>query len=229
MRRMRKKGGKSTEEKSSGLLTGPSRNSSPSLKERVRSLERRVEALEHGLTIDALEEATQKRPGPHPKISDEDLLQCRNALVDCLEVHWPDLGPKLLSAPGPEEIIAALMPFAGPQTSRGLLVQRLIDHASALLSFLKSDRFHRKPPKRTVIDALNRPLEDERRMRAAARLPTRQIANAMAGVPELEWRTSLDRCSRTPSRLFVGKRTEDHYRGLFAVPLPKRWKRQGKP
>ncbi len=176
MRRMRKKGGKSTEGKSSRFLTGSSQNSSPSLEERVRILEKRVEALEDGLAMDIFPERTQKKPGPHPKLFEEDLLVCRDGLVDCLEMHWPDLRPNLLSASGKEEITAALMPFAGPQTSRGLLVQRLIDHAGALLSFLKSDRFHRKPPKRTVIDALNRPLDDERRMKAAARLPTRQIA-----------------------------------------------------
>jgi len=108
MRRMRKRRAKSTEGKSSAFLTGPSRNSSLSLKERVRSLERRVEALELGLGVNAFPEEIQKKPGPHPKIPDEDLWRYRDALVDSLELYWPDLGPKLLSASGPEEIIAAL-------------------------------------------------------------------------------------------------------------------------
>ncbi len=228
MRRMRDKREKSTEEKLPGRLTGASKNSSSSLEELVRSLERRVEVLEFGLGI-AFPKDIQKRPGPRPKISEEDLLGCRNGLVDCLEVYWPDLGPKLLGATGQEEIVAALAPYAGPESSRGVLIERLIDNASDLVSFMKSDRFRRKPPKRTVIDALNRPWDDERRMRAAARLPARQIANAMAGVPELEWRTSLDRCSKMPSRLLVGKRTEDYYRELFGVPAPKRLRTQAKP
>lgn len=228
MRRMRKKQGKSTEKKYPVLLTGSSRKGSQSLEKRVRGLESRVEVLERGLGINAFPEEIQKKSGPHPKISDEELWGNRDALVDWLEVHWLNLGPKLLSAMGPEQIMAALMPFAGPETSRGLLVKRLIDNAGALLSFLKSGRFRRKPPKRAVVQALNKSWNDERLMRAAAKLPTRQIANAMAGVPELEWRTSFDRCSKTPSRLLVGKRTEDHYRELFRVPLPKRRPAQAK-
>jgi hypothetical protein len=225
---MREKREKSTDEKLAGHLTDASENSSSSLEDRVRSLERRVEVLEFSLGI-AFPKDVQKRPGRHPKISDEDLLMCRNGLVDCLELHWPDLGPKLLSARSQEEIVAALVPYAGPESSRGLLIKRLIDNASDLLSFLKGDRFRRKPPKRTVINALNKPWDDERRMRATARLPARQIANAMAGVPELEWRTSLDRCLKAPSRLLVGKRTEDYYRELFGVPPPKRLRAQAKP
>ncbi len=229
MRRIRKKRGKSTERKSPVLLTGSSRKRSRSLEKRVRCLESRVEVLERGLGINAFPGEIQKKSGPRPKISDGELLGNRNALVDWLEVYWPDLGPKLLSATGPEKIIAALVPYAGPETGRDLLVKRLIDNAGALLSFLKSGRFRRKPPKRAVVDALNKPWNDERQMRAAAKLPTRQIANAMAGVPELEWRTSLDRCSKVPSHLVVGKRTADHYRELFRVPLPKRRPAQAKP
>ena len=149
-------------------------------------------------------------------------MENRNALVDWLEINWPEVGPKLLSAKGPQAIVASLVLYAGPETSHSFILKRLIENAGALLSFLTSRRFHRKPPKRAVMDALNKPWNDERKMRGAAKLPTRQIANAMAGVPELEWRTSLDRCSKVPSPLVVGKRTEDYYRELLRVPLPKR-------
>src|SRR2546425_4152029 len=108
MRTIRNKRGKSTEEKLPGSLTRSSKNSTPSLEKRVRCLESRVEALEVRLGINNFPEETQRKPGPHPKISKEDLLENRNALVDWLEINWPELGPKLLSAKGPEAIVAAL-------------------------------------------------------------------------------------------------------------------------
>ena len=222
MRRAGKKRRKSTVRILTARLTSFSRKRPPSLRERIQSLEKRVEALELGEPIFGLLEKTPMKPGPRPKISDEDLWRYRDEIIESLELYWPELGPKLLSARGEEDIAAALLPYAGPETGRGVLAQRLIKYASALLSFLKSSRFHRKPPKQAVVDALNRPSNDKRQMRGAAKLPTRQIANAMAGVPELGWRTSLDRCSKVPSNLFIGKRTEDHYRALFSIPEPKR-------
>ena len=73
----------------------------------------------------------------------------------------------------------------------------------------------RKDPQKTVRDALNRPAEDEKRIRAANRVPTRQIANAMAGVPKLRWRTSLDRCSKNPCSYEVAPATD----GKMLPPL----------
>ena len=212
-----------------GSLTRSSKNSSPSLEKRVRCLESRVEALEVRLGIYDPPKETQRKPGPHPKISKEDLLENRDALVDWLEVYWPKVGRKLLSAKVPQSIVAALVPYAGPEASHSFILKRLIENANDLLSFLRSGRFRRKPPKRAVMDALNKPWDDQRKMRGAAKLPTRQIANAMAGVPELEWRTSLDRCSKVPSPLVVEKRTEDYYRELFGLPPPKRELRRAKP
>jgi hypothetical protein len=68
------------------------------------------------------------------------------------------------------------------------------------------------------MDALNRPAEDAKRKRAANRLPTRQIANAMAGVPKLRWRTSLDRCSENPCSYEVAPDTDHRHRAIFGIP-----------
>ena len=43
----------------------------------------------------------------------------------------------------------------------------------------------------------------------------------MAGVPDLAWRTSLDRCSAQPSRMGVAYNLEMYYRDLLAIPAPK--------
>ena len=95
---------------------------------------------------------------------------------------------------------------------------RFLAHPAMLLDFLQSKKFRTKPPRKTVIDALNRRAEDEKRKRAANRLPTRQIANAMAGVPTLKWRTSLDKCSENPSGYVVAFNTDRHYRAMFGIP-----------
>jgi hypothetical protein len=100
-------------------------------------------------------------------------------------------------------------------------------HPAKLFEFLHSDKFTRKPPKRTVIDALtDRRGADDRWQRAANRLPTRQIANAVAGLPKIEWRTSLDRCSENPCRYPVALNTARHYRAMFGIPAPAARNRQ---
>ena len=108
-------------------------------------------------------------------------------------------------------------------------MRAFIGSAPQLADFIRSDRFRKKPPKLTVTAALNRGYEDPKRMKSAARLPTRQIANGMAGVPRLDWRTSLDRCSANPSRMLVGKRTEEYYREVYGIPGPQKLARLRKP
>ena len=71
-----------------------------------------------------------------------------------------------------------------------------------------------------MADALTLLWEDQGRWRASNQLPTRQIANAMAGVPEIAWRTSLDRCSAQPAEVFMAVNLDMHYRELFGIPDP---------
>jgi len=42
----------------------------------------------------------------------------------------------------------------------------------------------------------------------------------MAGVPDISWRRSLDRCSANPSSIPVVINTDLHYRELYHLPLP---------
>jgi hypothetical protein len=64
---------------------------------------------------------------------------------------------------------------------------------SGLFEFIFSERFRRKTklPMATVTDALTLPVNNEKRKRAANQFPVRQIANAMAGVPDIGWRRSI--------------------------------------
>ncbi len=193
-----------------------------SLQAKVTDLEQRVVRLEcspFGVSHYGPAPDVRKRPGPTEKISDTELFHHRDALVDWLEEIWPKIVHQLFAAASPRDVAAVLKPFAETRDPRPLWQKRFLGHPARLLDFLRSDRFKRKPTKSTVVDALNRP-GDERES-AANRLPTRRMANAMAGVPQLRWRRSLYRCSMQPSHLAVGLNTEAYYREMFGIPVLK--------
>jgi hypothetical protein len=225
MRRTRKKKRKLTARKSPSRLTSIPKERLRSLEEKVTGLEARLQYVEANLGIHPPipEEERKKKPGPTP-YPDEILFETRDRYIDWLEYYWPDLRPRLFAATGrnPAKVEEALKKCAGPENHWTPTVWALMESAAQLVDFVQSKRFRRKPPKLTVATALNGRYEDAKRMKAAARLPTRQIANAMAGVPSLDWRTSLDRCSANPSRMLVGKRTEEYYRKVYGVPAPKK-------
>jgi len=228
MRRMREKKRKLTASKSPPRLTSIAKNRLTSLEEKVIELEARLQYVETNLGIDTLipEEKPEKRRGPLP-FPDEILFETRDRYVDWLEYNWPELRPRLFAAieKGTAQMEEALKWCAGAEEQWTPTVRALIGTAPQLADYVRSDRLRKRPPKLTVTAALNRGYEDPKRMKSAARLPTRQIANAMAGVPSLDWRTSLDRCSANPSRLLVGKKTEEYYRELYGIPAPKRIQR----
>jgi len=195
-----------------------------SLARRVAKLEKRVNRLEgiapgyYSTGIDA----TRRKPGPGKNIENWKLLNNRDGLVGWLEEFWPEIVKPLLSAKDPRKVAAILRKVARPKDIQPPWQSRCLAHPAKLRDFLHSDKFTTKPPKKTVIDALNsRRGDDDKRKRAANRLPTRQIANAMAGLPEIEWRTSLDRCSENPCHYPVAINTDRHYRAMFSIAVPE--------
>ena len=222
MRRTPRKATKLTAQKFKGGLTRSCQERLASLEDQVRRLESRLLYVELNLGIQVYPEKVQKKPGPTPQISDEDLLDNRDRFIGWLEARWQNLRPRLLGAANSEQVAEALLSVATPEELQDYYVKRLIEGAGALWQFLHSRRFHRKPSKRAVVDALREEYDHPKRMKAAAQLPTRQIANALAGVPQIEWRTSLDRCSKIPARSVVGRKTEEYYRALYGIPVPKR-------
>lgn len=168
------------------------------LARRVAKLERKVNRLD-GIAPDCYVTgivATRKKPGPGKRIENWKLFNYRDGLVGWLEEVWPEIVQPLLAANDPKTVAAILKKAARPKDIQPPWQSRCLAHPAKLLDFLHSNKFTKKPPKKTVINALNnRRGDDEKRKRAANRLPARQIANAMAGLPEIEWRTSLDRCS----------------------------------
>jgi hypothetical protein len=208
-------------------LTRFSRNPEKSLEARVTRLEERVAAMQEeidrasGATPawfrEAMDAATKKHPGPRQKMDQTELVLNRDNLVVWLEEHWPKVVKPLLAARNPRQVAAVLRPIATAREIRPEWQKRMVGHPAKLLDFLRSDKFRIRPPMKTVVDALCA-LDVEKRKRAANRLPARQIANAMAGVPKIKWRTSLDKCSERPSAYSVGHNTTEHYRGMFGMP-----------
>jgi hypothetical protein len=202
---------------------------SASLEARVAELEKEVAALRD--VVNRLDGAVpnyfdtgvnegNKKPGPTKNIQDDELFRSRDGIVSWLEEVWPELIHPLLAAANPRQVATVLKKVARPKNIQPPWQSRFLAHPAKLFDFLRSSKFKKRPPKKTVMDAVNRPAEDEKRKRAANRLPTRQIANAMAGVPKLRWRTSLDRCSTNPCSYPVAISTDRYYRAMFPVPVP---------
>jgi hypothetical protein len=128
---------------------------------------------------------------------------------------------RLCRARSAEEVGAILEAVSEEPDFRRDWQKRLLPNPAALFDFISDERFRKtKLPMATVKDALTLPMDDDRRRRAANQFPARQIANAMAGVPDIGWRRSLDRCSVKPSEASVVINTDLHYRELYGLPLP---------
>jgi hypothetical protein len=208
-------------------LTGIREKPTKTLENRVAKLEAKIAELEERVDrasgvvpahfYGETDGTAKKKPGPKRKIDDTELLLNRDNLVYWLEEHWPRIVKPLRAAQNPGEVAMVLRQVATARDIRPSWQSCIVGHPARLFDFLQSEKFRIKPPRKTVIDSLL-PLHSDKRSRAANRLPTRQIANAMAGVPKLEWRTSLDKCSLHPSSYRVGHNTAEHYRAMFGIP-----------
>jgi hypothetical protein len=208
------------------LLTPASQKNTESLERRVASLEFRIAELEKAVDrasgtmpvdfLNALDTGTKKKPGPQERINETELLLNRDNIIEWIENKCPQIVKPLLAARNPRAVATVLRGVATKLDIRPEWQRHLVGHPAILFNFLRSGKFRIKPPKKTLVDALHF-LDSERRRVAADRLPTRQIANAMAGLPKLKWRTSLDKCSKRPSSCRVGHNTSGYYRAKFGI------------
>lgn len=201
--------------------------------DRIAELERQVAELRRDVALlkqlsdwpvfaDESEELKHKKqPGPKEKISDEVLFHYRDGLIRWLERFWSWLEDRLLAASTIEQVRAIFEAVAEEPELRPEWQRRLLESVAALHEFLGSERFRKTLPKGTVIDALNMPLNNARRDRAANQFPSRQIANAMADVPDIGWRRSIDRCAAQPSKAYVPVSIDMYYRDKYNIPIPE--------
>jgi len=181
---------KSSQQSAMALLTG--------LIERVARLEVRLVAVEKQVATsddDGLQDFFKKqcgyrgdddndaakpelvpvKRGRRPRIPREELEQRRDDLVQFIEIRWPDLVDYLKRRRSKESLLQAIK-NASPGAESNWPYRHMTEHIGALCEFLQSGRYKGEP---------------------------RQIAYAMAGVPELTWRSSLDYCTKNPSRLHI--------------------------
>jgi hypothetical protein len=197
----------------------------------ISELERRVIQLENDVAIlkqltrwpvfNKDESLEKTKPGVKERIGDDDLFTWRDGLIRWLEAYWPWLEGRLLGAGSAEEVGAILEAVSEEPHLRRNWQNRLLPNPAQLFDFISDERFRKtKLPKATVEGALIQAVDDDTRRRAANQFPARQIANAMAGVPDISWRRSLDRCSANPSTIRVDLITDIHFRELYGLPIP---------
>lgn len=201
--------------------------------DRISELEHQVSELRRDVALlkqfsgwpvfadESEEPERRKKPGPKEKISDEVLFHYRDGLVLWLERFWSWLEDRLLAASSIEQVRTLFEAVAEEPELRPEWQKRLLENIAALHEFLGTERFGKTLPEATAMDALNLPLNNEKRHRAANQFPSRQIANAMAGVPDLSWRRSLDRCTAHPSRAYVPVSMDMYYRDKYRIPMHK--------
>jgi len=159
----------------------------------VRALEQRVARLEKALAngvgpIDYLSQelrtAELKKPGPKP-IHFQGLLADRDTLVQMFETYWPEIEPLCWPKAKPKSLLRVLeAASAQKMSSYAQAARHLAKHFDSVLKFLASDRFRRDP---------------------------RQIANALAGVPQVGLWRSLKLCQSRPTSYPVGQRAMKAY------------------
>lgn len=123
--------------------------------------------------------------GRRPRIQPEEFAHRRDRLVQFIEIRWPQLVNGLNRRKSAKSFLKTLAD-ASPGAEAAWPYQQLKGHVHALQEFMRSGRYRGEP---------------------------RQLAYAMAGLPELSWRSSLDYGTKHPSSLRICLPTfADHIR-----------------
>jgi hypothetical protein len=143
------------------------------LRTRVNRLE--SELLPYGPKIS--EPPQRPRKGRKPSLETERLFERRKNLTTWLEQNWPRLSVAVRKSErsGNSSVAIAALVYAKNQGTPGVFQPPFYDmpeqFEAALGAFLKSGRYHENP---------------------------RNLAAAMAGLPELSWKRSFDICTMHP-------------------------------
>jgi hypothetical protein len=159
----------------------------------IRDLELRIARLEKAIDsgVGPLEYLAQeipaaqpKKPGPRP-IHFQGLLGDRDTMIQMLEAYWPEIEPLCWPKPKPNTLLRVLEKISEQKLSSYVQAAgHLTRHFEPFLKFLASDRFRRDP---------------------------RQIANALAGVPQVGIWRSLKLSQSRPSNYPIDARAVRAY------------------
>jgi hypothetical protein len=125
------------------------------------------------------------RRGPKSKHRGEDFMRFRDCMVDMLESYWPEIEPScvpVVRAAALRDVLKAIAQTVGSQ--HRICIERLLRNFRVLVEFLGTDRFRGDP---------------------------RQVANALAGVPEIGYWRSLRLGQAEPCRGRIGQRALKAY------------------
>lgn len=151
----------------------------PELADELQAIRERLSKLEMAVfetSAPASKSPPQKpRRGRKPKLDWQEVLERRNHLVVFLEQNWPYLSVGLHKAKKPRNASGAIAAAKSriPGVFQPPFYEDPIKHEEALWDFLRSGRFYGNP---------------------------RNLAGAMAGLPELSWKRSFDICSHHPCK-----------------------------
>jgi hypothetical protein len=152
-------------------------NSLITIKKLLFELQERVATLEDEVFDGSLRRIfaapVDRRKGRRPKLAQEEVLKRHKSLTTWIESSWPELSVALRKARNADGALSAMLRARGNGSYpfQPPFYHRLEQHKDDLWSFLQSGRYHGNP---------------------------RTLAGAMAGLPELSWKRSLDICSRHP-------------------------------
>ena len=120
-------------------------------------------------------ETSNKKRGPRKRVPTPELLERRKNLNTWLEQNWPFLSVALRKANYSHEALTAINAAKEhiPGVFQPDFYRSTEKYEEPLWTFLRSGRFHGNP---------------------------RNLAAAMAGLPELSWKRSFDICSHYPYR-----------------------------
>jgi len=165
----------------------------------LAQMHKRIERLETHVFwagTDDLETPVKQGRGRKPLLDQKELLQRRDHLTYWLEGNWPYLSVALRKCKDAQQAAAAIK--EAKRRMQGVFLGPFYTytekHSDALWEFLQSGRFHGNP---------------------------RNLAGAMAGIPELSWKRSFDVCSSHPCQTPLAREARwDHLRRNF----PDRWR-----
>lgn len=155
------------------------------LAQRLAVLEKRVAKLEGHNRLALFQgdltppNIARKKPGPTPKLTDYQLTHRRDMVFSFLGHSWPEVRVLLRRARSADRLRSEATARYANEREWSEAGRAFVKGIDALWGYFKSYRYSDDPE---------------------------QIANAMAGHPELAWRTSLNRCQRNPTRISLGLR-----------------------